>query len=149
MNNEFLYMQKLAGLITESEYKAKMEELDVTGKVGKSYPAPGTWDVKKVVKNVITASQEAIDPYEDEFTFKLVPGTLTKNSFTVRDGGSKDPKYDGYDVEINDKGEILILGVDKGTTILGNVNDEWWELRNQWIRRIINTDKDEYYLDKK
>ena len=27
MNNEFLYMQKLAGLITESEYKAKIEEL--------------------------------------------------------------------------------------------------------------------------
>ena len=26
MNNEFLYMQKLAGLITESEYQAKMNE---------------------------------------------------------------------------------------------------------------------------
>jgi len=28
MNNEFLYMQKLAGLITESEYQAKMNEGD-------------------------------------------------------------------------------------------------------------------------
>jgi hypothetical protein len=27
MNNEFLYMQKLAGVITESEYKAKLEEI--------------------------------------------------------------------------------------------------------------------------
>jgi hypothetical protein len=27
MNNEFLYMQKLAGIITESEYKAKLEEI--------------------------------------------------------------------------------------------------------------------------
>jgi uncharacterized protein YpuA (DUF1002 family) len=39
MNNEFLKMQKLAGLITESEYKAKIEEEDVMGKIGKSYPA--------------------------------------------------------------------------------------------------------------
>ena len=42
MNNEFLKMQKLAGLITESEYKAKLEEEDVMGRIGKSYPAPGT-----------------------------------------------------------------------------------------------------------
>ncbi len=27
MNNEFLYMQKLAGLITESQYKEKIDEL--------------------------------------------------------------------------------------------------------------------------
>lgn len=27
MNNEFLYMQMLAGIITESEYKAKLEEI--------------------------------------------------------------------------------------------------------------------------
>ena len=27
MNNEFLHMQKLAGLITESEYQAKMDEM--------------------------------------------------------------------------------------------------------------------------
>jgi hypothetical protein len=40
MNKEFLYMQKLAGIITESEYAAKIEELEVRGKVGKSYPAP-------------------------------------------------------------------------------------------------------------
>ena len=40
MNKEFLHMQKLAGLITESEYAAKLEELEVRGKVGKSYPAP-------------------------------------------------------------------------------------------------------------
>jgi hypothetical protein len=27
MDKEFLYMQKLAGIITESEYKAKLEEI--------------------------------------------------------------------------------------------------------------------------
>jgi hypothetical protein len=27
MNNEFLHMQMLAGIITESEYKAKLEEI--------------------------------------------------------------------------------------------------------------------------
>ena len=40
MNNEFLKMQKLAGLITESEYKSKIEEEEVRGEVGKSNPAP-------------------------------------------------------------------------------------------------------------
>jgi hypothetical protein len=40
MNKEFLKMQKLAGLITESEYKEKVEEEEVRGKIGKSYPAP-------------------------------------------------------------------------------------------------------------
>jgi len=40
MNKEFLHMQKLAGIITESEYAAKIEELEVRGKIGKSYPAP-------------------------------------------------------------------------------------------------------------
>jgi len=40
MNKEFLHMQKLDGIITESEYAAKIEELEVRGKVGKSYPAP-------------------------------------------------------------------------------------------------------------
>ena len=32
MNKEFLHMQKLAGLITESEYKAKLDEQEIESK---------------------------------------------------------------------------------------------------------------------
>jgi len=44
MTQEQLRMQMLAGIITESQYKEKMEEVDSMGKIGKSYPAPGSED---------------------------------------------------------------------------------------------------------
>jgi hypothetical protein len=166
MTKEQLRMQMLAGIITESQYKEKMEEEDSMGRIGKSYPAPGTedstsneedkkveknvtWDTNKVAQNVAAAAQDAIDPHKDEFTFKLVPGTATKNSFTIRDGGDKDPKYVGYDVKITDKGKIIVLGLRKGPTILGKVTDSAVQLGNNWYRRIVNWDDDKYYLNKR
>jgi hypothetical protein len=81
MNNEFLKMQKLAGLITESEYKAKVEEEDVMGKVGKSYPAPKK-DVltqpnlglsperyKKIQKEIKKEYKKEFDEDETNFLF--------------------------------------------------------------------------------
>jgi hypothetical protein len=44
MTQEQLRMQMLAGIITESQYKEKIEEVDSMGKIGKSYPAPGSED---------------------------------------------------------------------------------------------------------
>jgi hypothetical protein len=41
MTQEQLRMQMLAGIITEGQYKEKMEEVDSMGKVGNSYPTPG------------------------------------------------------------------------------------------------------------
>ncbi len=41
MGKEQLRMQMLAGIITESQYKKEVEEIEVRGKIGKSYPAPG------------------------------------------------------------------------------------------------------------
>jgi len=167
MNKEFLYMQKLAGIITESEYAAKVEGIEVRGKIGKQYPAPGTedapsdekdkkneknatWDTNKVAQNVASAAQDAIDPHKDEFIFKLVPGTATKNSFTIRDGGSKDPKYVGYDIKITDKGKIIVYtGERRGPTILGKVTDSAIQLGNNWYRRIVHWDDDKYYLNKR
>jgi len=162
MTKEQLRMQMLAGIITESQYKKEIEEIDSIGKIGKSYPAPGTetstsyekdkkveknvtWDTNKVAQNVAAAAQDAIDPEEDEFTFKLVPGTATKNSFTIRDGGLKDESYVGYDVKITDKGKIVVYGLRKGPTILGKVTDNAKQLGNNWYRRIVNTDDDKYY----
>jgi hypothetical protein len=168
MTQEQLRMQMLAGIITEGQYKEKMEEVDSMGKIKKSYPAPGfdsvpdeedkkgktkeknvTWDTNKVATNVAAAAQDAIDPYKDEFTFKLVPGTATKNSFTIRDGGRKEPEYVGYDVKITDNGKIVVYGVRKGPTILGKVTDSDIQLGNNWYRRIVNTDADKYYLNKR
>ena len=42
MDKEQLRMQMLAGIITEGQYKEKMEEVDSMGKIGASYPAPET-----------------------------------------------------------------------------------------------------------
>jgi hypothetical protein len=42
MNKETLRMQMLAGIITEGQYKEEIEEIDSMGKIGKSYPVPGT-----------------------------------------------------------------------------------------------------------
>ena len=40
MTQEQLRMQMLAGIITEGQYKEKLEEEDSMGKIGNSYPAP-------------------------------------------------------------------------------------------------------------
>ena len=48
-NQEFLYMQKLAGLITEEEYKTQSQELDL---INLSNRMAKKWDViKQHIKN--------------------------------------------------------------------------------------------------
>lgn len=42
MNQEILRVNFLAGLLTESEYKEKVKEEESRGRIGKSYPAPGS-----------------------------------------------------------------------------------------------------------
>ena len=54
MTQEQLRMQMLAGIITESQYKEKMEEVDSYGRVGKSYPAPSTPEPIKKIYRVIS-----------------------------------------------------------------------------------------------
>jgi hypothetical protein len=58
---EKLRMQMLAGIITESQYKEKMEEVDSMGKIGKSYPAPGSED---------SISDEETSPFNRPPSFK-------------------------------------------------------------------------------
>jgi len=60
MNKETLRMQMLAGIITEGQYKEKMEEIDSMGKIGKSYPAPET------EKMADTTSTTSISPSLEE-----------------------------------------------------------------------------------
>jgi hypothetical protein len=88
MNNEFLKMQKLAGLITESEYKEKVEEEEVKGEVGKSNPSP-TKDVltqpnlglspeqyKKIKKEIKKAYEEDYFEEEAEYAFNYLYNNL-------------------------------------------------------------------------
>ena len=55
MTKEQLRMQMLAGIITESQYKEKMEEVDSMGRIGKSYPAPGTEKASDIARLVISS----------------------------------------------------------------------------------------------
>jgi hypothetical protein len=54
MTQEQLRMQMLAGIITESQYKEEIEELDSMGKIGKSYPAPSTPEPIKNIHRIIS-----------------------------------------------------------------------------------------------
>ncbi len=70
MTQEQLRMQMLAGIITESQYKEKMEEVDSMGKVGNSYPAPGA-ETEKLRDKAESLYDEMIDlfmenPYDND-----------------------------------------------------------------------------------
>jgi hypothetical protein len=54
MTQEQLRMQMLAGIITEGQYKEKIEEADSYSRVGKSYPAPSTPEPIKKIYRVIS-----------------------------------------------------------------------------------------------
>jgi hypothetical protein len=62
MTKEQLRMQMLAGIITESQYKEKMEEVDSMGRIGKSYPAPGT---EKTPDSTQSSSSSPIESSEE------------------------------------------------------------------------------------
>ena len=60
MNKEQLRMQMLAGIITEGQYKEKMEEVDSMGKIGNSYPAP------KSMSSTTTSPSPSFTPEQKE-----------------------------------------------------------------------------------
>ena len=81
MNKEQLRMQMLAGIITESQYKAKLEEEDSMGKIGKSYPAPG-YDSDDDEDKEITLTPQQKKAWEDAMieTFYDIKDQFGKNS---------------------------------------------------------------------
>jgi hypothetical protein len=135
MNNEFLKMQKLAGLITESEYKSKIEEEEVRGEVGKSNPAP-TKDVltqpnlglsseqyEKIKKEVIKAYEEDYFEEEAEYAFNYLynnlffgegwdEGKVSERTLLKRIGVNTPKKEEMFD---NKKQDIIydMMGWDK------------------------------------
>lgn len=68
MNKEFLYMQKLAGLITESEYKAKLNENSPSFKIDDDIKA--YWedkDFEKIKQVVVDKAMGVIKHVADMF----------------------------------------------------------------------------------
>ena len=88
MNNEFLYMQKLAGVITESKYKQLLEDIKV---------------VNNILDKISSKGIDSISPYEKEYLDayaqeKELPPVEFLDNGTLRDAffvsGDKDLEID-------------------------------------------------------
>jgi hypothetical protein len=98
----------LAGIITESQYKAKLEEEDSMGKIGKAYAAPGYEDE---VKGNKTKLRRAIE--NDAFTakFKKILFELYNDASQGLIFVSKNPEgNDAVYVDENGKYKYLLTG---------------------------------------
>jgi hypothetical protein len=90
----------LAGILTESQYKEKMEEIDSYGKVGKSYPAPSTPEPIKKINRIIS----------DIPRKKIFTGKSSKSDANVIYFDDNDPFYSPlkeYNEEDNNSIECL------------------------------------------
>ena len=100
MTQEQLRMQMLAGILTESQYKEKIEEIDSYGKVGKSYPAPSTPEPIKKINRIIS----------DIPRKKIFTGKSSKSDANVIYFDDNDPFYSPlkeYNEEDNNSIECL------------------------------------------
>jgi hypothetical protein len=90
----------LAGILTESQYKEKIEEIDSYGKVGKSYPAPSTPEPIKKINRIIS----------DIPRKKIFTGKSSKSDANVIYFDDNDPFYSPlkeYNEEDNNSIECL------------------------------------------
>lgn len=71
-------MQKLAGLITESEYKSMLDEEDSMGKIGNSYPSPKKGPVGTPGNPGITQYLKDMGDSSEEEYNKIPLDTTTK-----------------------------------------------------------------------
>jgi hypothetical protein len=96
----------LAGIITESQYKAKLEEEEVTGKVGKQYAAPGYEDEIKGNKKKI---KRALEKKSWEEKFKKIIFELYKDASQGLIFTSKDPIDSDRAVFVDENGKYKYL----------------------------------------
>jgi hypothetical protein len=107
MNKEFLYMQKLAGTITESEYTAKLKEVTVG-----EFPQHLVNSLNNMVGSGELAA--ALDIMDDELSpeFKLEGKFITGNNLLISDDESvinrqanrMETDYDSIEVNIPEVG---------------------------------------------
>jgi len=113
MNKETLRMQMLAGVITEGQYKAKLEEVDSMGKIGNSYPAPGNTKV--------TLTSERRKDFED---------AIFKRFKELKDEDG--PEGAVYDIPYATR-DIL------ANILIGRNPNEYWDGEDEWEEAL--TDK--------
>ena len=134
MTKEQLRMQMLAGIITEGQYKEKLEEEDSMGMVGKSYGADSIPSDEKVDGPMLAADQipqlfsselgskfrvvskdKKINPDNIMYTIKLVGGLQHREITIVYKFFGKDPNN-----QFSEKSEEIILKInDGGNDLLG------------------------------
>lgn len=107
MTKEIFRMQMLDGIITEGQYKAKLEEEDSMGKVGAQYAAPGYEDE---VKGNKTKIKKALERKSWEEKFKKIVFDLYNDAsqgliFVSDNGVSKHPQA----VYVDEKGKYKYL----------------------------------------
>jgi hypothetical protein len=87
MNNEFLHMQKLAGIITEGQYKAKLNEITVG-----EFPQYLVNSLNNMVKSgeLADALDMMADELSPEFKLEKVDGKklITGNGLLISDNES-------------------------------------------------------------
>lgn len=102
MNKEFLQMQKLAGLITETQYKAKLNEVShpeeiedfLNGMIDSSIPedanegeeVTGVWEAAEY-------TDEDVYDVDDVMKFKNAHQYISKNGGTITIEGNPDVTY--------------------------------------------------------
>ena len=103
MNNEFLKMQKLAGLITEGQYKEKMEEEDLME--GGIYIAIDREPDEKEQEQIALAAEEKFfvdpkkikfgkNPYDGDYSVYIPNEGDTANMlFVLKKFGIGEPPY--------------------------------------------------------
>ena len=112
MTQEQLRMQMLAGIITEGQYKEKMEEADSYSRVGKQYPAPGYEDMKKGEKKEL---KREIDIQSRTAKWKKMIFDLYNDAsqgliFVSQPPENIDTDYDAVYVDENSKYKNLLTG---------------------------------------
>lgn len=107
MNNEFLYMQKLAGLITESEYQAKMNEGDYDSMSDhaliKAANEAGIEEIVQMDGEGGLANREEVIDHLNEFehdnhgSFDAEMGEMEGEDYDDPNGGHSPDRYWGTD----------------------------------------------------
>ena len=125
MNKEQLRMQMLAGIITEGQYKEKMEEVDSMGKIGNSYPAP------KSMSSTTTSPSPSFTPEQKE---KYQEALIKKFYQNVKSDDEYEAKYN-----LSNNNELIIANILSG---LKPLTDDWYAEIGDWDMGDENDEDD-------
>jgi hypothetical protein len=119
MIKEQLRWKMLAGIITETQYKEKIEEIDSMGRVGKSTPAPGYENEKKSWKK---SQRKKLEKRNWDEKFKKILSDLYQDASKglIYTSPSPNPN-DGMTVYVDENGKYKYLLTGEKNIGLGEV----------------------------